>query len=831
MLKRIFVIIVTSLLITAPVIMIASNEAEAVSPLVLSNPTPADGSVVTESTGQIKVRFEDDPAVKVQLTDVVLRVDDKIVNHTITYDSTVVYDSCGTPSSVYSYNKGWIVGPVMTSGVHTVSVTITDIVGNTAVLNWQYAMDAFEITTDPKNNDKVATLNPQITVNAANLNSKDTDDINATIKVNGTNRPVTIKRIDKDHWTVTTNVYNLENQAPVNVSGNISNSRGVSKSYSFVFTPSLSPPTLNVAHVKPDTVYTKLTRYNERFVRLVWVDQDGIDPATLVMTVNQQPVEAAVEGDSIIGPELENGTYTISVKIKDKIGNEASKTYNVTFKVPPMLLKPANLYTSLQPLLTFPLDVMGTGLDPAKTVLSVDGKQYPVTISGETITSQMPKMANETDHTVSLVAVDNEGLSSSFSLQFGVNTFGEMPFNNNGCTGCHNSRYYSEQNKWIHTKSPDQEAIALQVGMTDPINCGHCHEIAWQMMTQENYCYYCHDVVDTSDPHKTTANETSPIPPVPALKRPGTDCVNCHTTLSRVPEEWWPGAFTLPVGFNYTYDPAESTEYPYKHLIYSSHQTVYESVYGNCKSCHSSNLTRTHNNKKSKTTGELMDCGTCHLSNDTLVKNAIANNQTQCSACHNTQQGHEELHTGSLDSKCTTCHKTTLTQDHLTRSDSSGNTYTCSTCHNSTDKKVVRTIAEGSLNCAGCHLSGHNLQLSDEVPSDIPLYEGLLWSSPVEAGLFTGDLGIPSNYETGQVISSSRKIGVTASDVWAFYSERLTNGGWKSSSNAPAADDDYFSAEFVKGNRYVTVKWYSTINSDGTGQASTYGARIELWYK
>ncbi len=829
MLKRIILILITGLLITMPVVMRSPTETEAVSTLVLTNPTPADGSVVTGSAGQIKVRFEDDPAVKVLQTDVVLKVDGKIVYHTIAYDTTTVYDTCGTPIITYSYNKGWINGPVMTSGVHDVSVTVTDILGNTAVLTWQYAMDGFEITTEPGNGMRVASLNPQITVNAVNLNSKDTDDVTATINVNGTDRPVTIKRIDKDHWTVTTNVYNLANEVPVNVTGNISNNRGVTKSYNFVFTPSISPPTLVITHVKPGNVYTKITKDNERLIRISWRDPDGIDPSTLVMTVNQQPVKATIKGDVIIGPELKNGTYKIDVRVKDKLGNEASKTYNVTFNVPPMLLNPTTLYTSLQPLLTFSLDLMGTGLDPAKTVLTVDGKQYPVTINGGTVTSQMPKIENETDHALSLAAVDYEGLSSTFNLQFGVSTFGEMAFNNNGCTGCHNTRYYSDQNKWAHTKSPDQEAIALQAGNQDAINCGHCHEIAWQMMTQENYCYYCHDVVDTLDPHKTTTNKTSPMPPVPALNKPGTDCVNCHAPLSRVPDAWWPGAFTMPVGFDYPYDPAEKTEYPYKHLIYSPHETVYESVYSTCKDCHGSNLTRTHN-RNSKTTGKPMECGSCHLSNDTKVKTAIINSETQCSACHNTQQGHDAIHTSGIDGRCTTCHKTTLTQDHLTRTDSTGNNYTCDTCHSSTDTQVLRTIAARSKNCEGCHTEAHNLQLIDKLPADIPLYAEVQWTIPQDAGIFIGEKGTPSGYENGQVVFSARKP-LALSDVWLFYNTHLADNGWQLNSGAPASDAAYFSADFAKEYRSLTVRYYSTVSNDGTGELSPAGAKMEIWYK
>ena len=100
----------------------------------------------------------------------------------------------------------------------------------------------------------------------------------------------------------------------------------------------------------------------------------------------------------------------------------------------------------------------------------------------------------------------------------------------------------------------------------------------------------------------------------------------------------------------------------------------------------------------------------------------------------------------------------------------------------------------------------------------------------MEASIFTGDTITPGGYEEGQVVFSSRRNDVTLEGLWNYYNEQLTTKGWILKSGAPQSGDTSVSADFEKQTRYVTVKCYNTLVSDGAG-SNSYGYRVEIWYK
>ncbi|MHB9094944.1 MAG: hypothetical protein ACYC21_09745, partial [Eubacteriales bacterium] len=210
------------------------------------------------------------------------------------------------------------------------------------------------------------------------------------------------------------------------------------------------------------------------------------------------------------------------------------------------------------------------------------------------------------------------------------------------------------------------------------------------------------------------------------------------------------------------------------------------------------------------------------------IQDAIKNKDTRCGACHESGD-HSQFHNSGLDLNCQSCHNGNLMDEHLSNTKTQSKTLSCEACHSSNAKEVKRTVAAGSLDCAGCHQQGHNVNFVDKVPTDIPLYGGYQWSTPMEASIFTGESSTPGGYDNGQLVMSNRRNDVTADQVWIFYSQQLPANGWTLKTAAPQAGVVSFTAEFNKDNRYVTVKCFNSENSDGTG--TQVGYRVEVWFR
>lgn len=211
------------------------------------------------------------------------------------------------------------------------------------------------------------------------------------------------------------------------------------------------------------------------------------------------------------------------------------------------------------------------------------------------------------------------------------------------------------------------------------------------------------------------------------------------------------------------------------------------------------------------------------------IWDAVVNGKTKCADCHTV--GHTANHKfTSLDLKCQTCHSIDLMNEHLNNTTTAGKNYNCNTCHISTAKAVKRTINSNNLYCGGCHIDGHNLLFADKVPVDISLHNGFSWSTPIEASLYAGEPTTPVGYGEGQVVISSRRKDITIEAVWNFYKDQLTAGGWSLKSGQYIAGNQFFSVEYEKLGRSITVLCFNTEARDGTGPVESSGFRIELWY-
>ena len=75
-----------------------------------------------------------------------------------------------------------------------------------------------------------------------------------------------------------------------------------------------------------------------------------------------------------------------------------------------------------------------------------------------------------------------------------------------------------------------------------------------------------------------------------------------------------------------------------------------------CTPCHNDSLTIEHNGRTPDAGGTFV-CNTCHASADPLVANAIATNNSACSACHpSIGAGHATAHDGIEHDGCSACH-------------------------------------------------------------------------------------------------------------------------------------------------------------------------------
>jgi len=249
----------------------------------------------------------------------------------------------------------------------------------------------------------------------------------------------------------------------------------------------------------------------------------------------------------------------------------------------------------------------------------------------------------------------------------------------------------------------------------------------------------------------------------------------------------------------------------------------------NCTVCHSRVLTREHVRRTDPTGAELR-CATCHNTTAAArVQMAVANQNTSCGACHD-GAAHEEKHTTGLDANCQTCHRATLSLEHLQNPATQTGTLTCDTCHTSTVLKVRMAIAGDGTYCGSCHTQGHDLKILDKVPEDIPLMPGLTWAAPEEAALWAGEAWLPDAFANGgQVVTSQRRQGLVAREVYQYYLQELEAKGWVTMDPLPGAEDLVFKMDFSKPNKKLLLWFYGGPDHNGEPLLPE-GNRVELIY-
>ncbi len=511
------------------------------------------------------------------------------------------------------------------------------------------------------------------------------------------------------------------------------------------------------------------------------------DTANISLTIDSgTPVKPTVTGKdtefllAYTPPALKDGARTITVSVPSLTPGATPLTTTWTFnvKAPPVITKPSPTCTvssGAPSLAAYAKD--NSGLASAK--FTVDGQVLSGAIDTRfnRVSVQVPSALAEGQHAVSLSVLDTSGNEATAQWQFNVDTnigptHPDMTAATNAsCWQCHQTEY--------------------NFGHVPPAQCLSCHTGKLTQLAEFRDCTGCH-------------------------------YDNTYRTGRHAYDQTW------------VWDNLPNRRHSVNDIHLSASLDYTE--------CHSRILTTEHGRTdRLDKNGNPINCDTCHtnaylstVSPDEAgkVKNAVAQGLTGCNSCHE-QAGHAELHNSGLETKCASCHNGNLQDEHLNNATTSGKSYTCNTCHASSRNELVRAIRNNQLGCSSCHTTAHAVPLSVSVPADVPLYPGFTFSKPVDAAIFAGDPGLPAGYETnyksGLVVISGR-MEVMVSEVWNFYHTQLTGQGWVLKSPPPAAAAAYFSAEFEKHGRLLTVRCFKTAFGDNSGPvAANY--RVDIWYK
>ncbi len=762
----------------------------------------------------------------------VVEVDGQAVGANFQYKGHTEWDSCGDYSwyVVDSYYEGTLtyVHPYLTDGEHTLTVKAKDSLGNISTNSWTFGVQQKPVISGNQPTG-IVTTTPVIKATISDPNGSPIDMETIVLKIDNT--VVTPEIIyDNSERTSVTLTYTAadcsdDREHSVYLEGTDAAGNTVSKSWTFYgsvmgtatgFTNLYPTGTVYTAPQNVSVHFTDLeNKYDVNMARIII---DGYIPTTYYYdscgswSVEHRPKVFGASPEYTLTYTTEplgDGDHTIEITIpaKDGVSPNISTTMNFTVKVPPSLEKytPDEVTGTKTPqLITFwsdnyalKPDGSGSITDPSSfgnAQVSIDGQEpviikldpvYPGTTGVNTsgrFTYRIPNELEDGRHTVTFTVYDVLGNAGTGEWDFIVDTdlgpdYPDMPLvplDEDTCHSCH-----AEETPSLGGSHPVVE------------KCYMCHTEKTWTSGYLNYCSFCH-------------NDNR-------------------------------GEYQKFFTWRHTgdgYSTFENIDF-IKHPINDAHISDTKG----CQKCHSRILTDEHNGPdRTDASGNAMTCDTCHMSSDAMVKEAISNRDSNCTACHESAD-HETVHTGGtngkwgLDENCLTCHSESLTGEHLDNEITNPNKgYTCDTCHGSAAGKAAqRTIAAGRLNCSGCHTDGHNLLFADSVPGDIPVAPGFGWSLPMEAAIFTGESSIPGGYENGQVVISNRRSDVTAESLWAFYNDGMTAQGWTLKAGAPAAGAVEFTAEFEKEGRFTTVNCFNTENRDGTGPDAGY--RVEVWYK
>lgn len=825
--RGIAIMLFLTLLISLPAVFAyaALNEA----PQVVSF-TPTEGG--TSSTGNVTITAAiADTDENINETSRAVYVDDIAVPSGWQFQGYEETDSCSleTYYVVSSYKAGTLTtAPVkLKDGQdHVAKIIISDAAGNVLTKEWK-----FNVASPPVFGE-FTPANGSTSGLVAGISAKVTDEFGAvdgssvTMAINGTQVPAI--------WQEATSTVVYDGQLSagsyaVEVKG--TDAIGTPGSSNWNFTLASNAPSISGTSTVTNGVLTCSGRVTDTVDLIGSVDLrlDGQPlpagfsfPTKYDVWLEETVVTSTKSGSFYWSGPVPDGTHTLTLTVKNRLGNTATKTWTLDVGAPPVIseIAPTNYINTATPVISAKVADANTGIDTARITMTLDGEIVNAFYdeAGQKVSfTPVTPLTNETYHTVGLTVYDKNtaipALSTTKTWKFYYTTYPDMKDSNfEACNACHPT-FHGWNYGGNHTSNYQSK-------------CRMCHSI----ITVDDGCYQCHG--DPNNPeayvpyqgHGSTTNIKyglrNPDPNYAVRvtsNRELYDCTICHQ----------PGSGFVGRG-------------QINHDIPELHKGAVTS----CTNCHAQSLTHEHAREGRVThdsagNEQPITCNTCHMSADPKVKNAILNKDKSCNACH-TSADHDSLHASPLDPNCQTCHKGAVSSVHTSKMDANNNPlYTCAICHSNERKDVQRAVNNNDMNCAACHKESqtHRVIFADQVPKDIPLRmpvkEGqpevyFQWTAPIEASIFAGDAGTPDQFGNGLVVLSNRNNTLSGSQIWTFFSTQLANNGWQVTTQ-PDTSAKSFTAELTKGGRGVYIRCYNTEYSNGTG--NEIGYRVEVWYK
>jgi len=487
---------------------------------------------------------------------------------------------------------------------------------------------------------------------------------------------------------------------------------------------------------RADDAYYSIDPANP-FNKLFW---DGTPLATTV--TNPALPDASVALLSSVSAALD-GPHTITAQVRDSVGLDATRSWDVTVAAPPVAsaFSPATNSTSRTPLITAHV------ADNSPGTLSATMKIDTVSVASSfnngtgTISYQVPGpgLTDAADHTVELTMTDAAGNISTKSWTFHIQTVSDATFT--GQTPAPGSTIqmqpesafvvaHSTTNLVSGSVHLSVDGHAVSPAVTQPDS--KTLNISGVMPVLSTGSHEVEVSVTDAVAHTTTSSWTFTIASVPG-------CTECHvgyptghlipTLTGSVTPPACGGGCHIGSGHYQGPSPADVTGCSPStcHLGDATHgdealagyacsdchspawpgvprhtdsqvSTSHTSSTTGCDECHSTSLITEHAKYPNPALSSL--CMRCH--GDTAsqtVKDAVTAGSTDCAACHGSAANHFAAHTGVLPAGggCDECHETDMSAEHEDN---------CVLCHESTDDRVIAAIADGNAKCGSCHTPG-----------------------------------------------------------------------------------------------------------------------------
>lgn len=265
---------------------------------VLSNPQPADGSIINSSTPAISVQYADGAAgAGIDTASVRMILDGRdVTSLSAVTDTSVSY----TPAEN------------LTEGQHAVTVNVFDKAHNQASLTWSFTIRTIVTVVkiaSHQNNQYINT--PAITVSGSISNPE------AAVTVNGGAAEVSGNSFSLSGVALTEGPNTITAEAR-DAAGNVSRD-------SIIINLDTIAPVVRVTTPAPDTYVNTST---------VAVVGNVSEPVTSV-TVNGASAEVVGTDFSLSGLQLVDGANTVTVEARDRAGNPGTATIAVTLDTEP----------------------------------------------------------------------------------------------------------------------------------------------------------------------------------------------------------------------------------------------------------------------------------------------------------------------------------------------------------------------------------------------------------------------------------------------------------------------------------------------------------------